>query len=190
MVDLRTPSSPYSTLWSTTSATPVRRKGGQDRSPPSPKARSSLWPSSLGGPGSPARGTSTATLRAACALPSPPCQTAPSSTAAYAPTQSSSRLSSCIWRPFWRYESAPMRHWTARRCPSGTVSVEGMDGLRATPTSDGPTASDGTRALACSPPQRPHRGHHRVLLWGRQYRRPADGRNLLRCAMPPEPQAL
>jgi hypothetical protein len=56
MLDLRTPSSPYSTSWSTISAT----TGGQKEDPlpkhPSPRARSLLWPSSLVGGASPARG--------------------------------------------------------------------------------------------------------------------------------------
>src|SRR5918994_5689816 len=58
-----TPSSPHSTLRWTTSATLNRQKSGPAPNPPSPKARSSPWPSSPGGPALPASGTSTATPR-------------------------------------------------------------------------------------------------------------------------------
>ena len=46
MVDLRTPSSPHSTLWSTTFASPDHREGDLLPTHPSPKARSSPSPSS------------------------------------------------------------------------------------------------------------------------------------------------
>src|SRR5215217_2548233 len=42
---------------------------------------------------------------------------------------------------------------TARRCPFWMPSVVGMAGLQEMPTSAGPTASDGTKASACSPLQ-------------------------------------
>src|SRR5215217_7132950 len=51
-----TPSSPHFTLWSTTFASPARRKENPVPKPPSPQeVRSSPSPSSPGGPGSPAR---------------------------------------------------------------------------------------------------------------------------------------
>jgi hypothetical protein len=46
-------------------------------------------------------------------------------------------------------------------------------------TSAGPTASDGTKASACSPLRIPP-GRHRLLFWGRIHRRPATGGDLLR----------
>jgi len=39
--------------------------------------------------------------------------------------------------------------WIARRCLLETVSAEGMGGWLGRPTLDGPTAWDGTKALAC-----------------------------------------
>jgi hypothetical protein len=92
-----TPSSPHFTLRLTTSATPIRQKSDPAPKPPSPKARSSPSPSSPGGRGLPASGTSTATLRPTCSMPSLPCPLARSSTAWCAPVPSSSRLSSCTW---------------------------------------------------------------------------------------------
>src|SRR5215204_4342593 len=92
-----TPSSPHFTLRSMSSATPIRQEGDPAPKPPSPKARSSPSPSSPGGPASPASGTSTATPRPTCSMPSLPCLVAHSSTAWCAPVPSSSRLSSCTW---------------------------------------------------------------------------------------------
>ena len=43
----------------------------------------------------------------------------------------------------------------ARRCPPETVNAQDMDGLLDRPTSDGPTAWDGTKAFLCSPLQIP-----------------------------------
>src|SRR5215203_83130 len=64
MLDLRTPSSPYFTSsWMTSASLTPPNSDAPDRQPPSPRANSSPSPSSLGGRGSPAKGTSTATLR-------------------------------------------------------------------------------------------------------------------------------
>src|ERR687898_1288635 len=59
-----TPSSPYSTSsWMTSASLTPPNSDAPDRQPPSARANSSPWPSSLGGRGSPARGTSTAMAR-------------------------------------------------------------------------------------------------------------------------------
>src|SRR5215216_1022663 len=95
-----TPSSPHCTLWSTTSATPIYQQRhylrSQAREHPCVQARSSPWPSSLGGAVSLASGTSTATQGPLCAMLFPPCQIARSSTAWCVTTRSSSKLSWCI----------------------------------------------------------------------------------------------
>src|SRR5215207_8796594 len=65
------------------------------------QARSSPWPSSLGGDASVASGTSTATQGPACAMLFPPCQIAHSATASCAATRSSSSVSSCTWSLCW-----------------------------------------------------------------------------------------
>jgi hypothetical protein len=88
-----------------------------------------------------------------CAMLFPLCQIARSSTASSAITRSSSKPSWCIWSLSWTLKGLLTKLWIARRCPSGTVSVEDMDGWPVVQTSDGPTAWDGMRALACSPPQ-------------------------------------
>jgi len=92
-----TPSSPDFTLRWTTSATPSRQPRSQVREHPCVRARSSPWPSSLGGAASLASGTSTATRRALCAALFLPCRIARSSTAWCAPTRNSSSVSSCTW---------------------------------------------------------------------------------------------
>src|SRR5215203_499247 len=62
-------------------------------------------------------------------------------------------FSPCPWRAFTRtHQSTLTKLWTARRCPSGTVSVEGADGSPATLTLVGPIVWDGMRAFVCSPP--------------------------------------
>ncbi len=81
MLDLRTPSSPHSTSWSTTSATPSRQKEGPLRRHRSPKVKCLPWPSSPVGLASRARGIPIATHRATCAMLSPPCPIVRSSTA-------------------------------------------------------------------------------------------------------------
>src|SRR5918994_2029094 len=76
-----TPSSPYSTSsWMTSASLTPPNSDAPDRQPPSPRAKSSPWPSSLGGRGSPARGTSTATLKPISEQHSLLSQTVPSST--------------------------------------------------------------------------------------------------------------
>jgi hypothetical protein len=56
----------------------------------------------------------------------------------------------CTWRRFWALGDVPTKPWTAPRCPSGTRSEGAKDGWPDRPTSDGPTAWDGTRDSACS----------------------------------------
>src|SRR5918997_6230344 len=56
----------YVTAWMTSASLTPPNSDAPDCQPPSARAKSSLWPSSLGGRGSPARGTSTATLRPIC----------------------------------------------------------------------------------------------------------------------------
>jgi hypothetical protein len=107
-------------------------------------------PSSPGGPGSPARGTSTAMPRLTCATLSLPCLTARSLTASCVCTPNSSKPSCCIWRLFCRRESVLTNRWTARRCLFGTPSAGGQDGWPGMPTSVGAIVWDGMRALACS----------------------------------------
>src|SRR5215211_1369576 len=76
-----TPSSPYSTSsWMTSASLTPPNSDAPDPQPPSVRAKSSPWPSSLGGRGSPARGTSTATLRHISEQHSLLSQTVPSST--------------------------------------------------------------------------------------------------------------
>ena len=95
MVDLRTPSSPHSTLWSTTSATPARKQSSlPDPMPRSVPARSSLSPSSPDGLASGANGTSTAMQAPACEMPFLPCPIVRNSTALCATTSISHRGSS------------------------------------------------------------------------------------------------
>ena len=74
-----------------------------------------------------------------CATPSLPCQIVRSSTASCATTPSSSKLSSCTWSLCWTPESLLTKLWIARRCPSGTASVGGMDGWPVVQILDGPT---------------------------------------------------
>src|SRR5215210_5978537 len=76
-----TPSSPYSTSsWMTSASLTPPNSDAPDRQPPSPRAKSSPWPSSLGGRRFPARGTSTAMLRPISEQHSLLSQTVPSST--------------------------------------------------------------------------------------------------------------
>jgi hypothetical protein len=87
--------------------------------------------------------------RCLCNAYSPPCQIARNSTARCAPTQSSSRLSSCTLSLSWRCKGVLIltKLWIARRCLLQTVSAQDMDGWLGRLTSDGPTALDGTYRL-------------------------------------------
>jgi hypothetical protein len=64
-----------------------------------------------------------------------------------------------------------------------------MDGLLEMPTSDGPTAWDGTYRLFSADRYRSHRSHHGFLLWSRLHRRSTDGGDLLRRKSPTTLQA-
>jgi hypothetical protein len=64
-------------------------------------------------------------------------------------TELIAKLSSCTWSFCWTPESLLTKLWIARLCLSETVSVEGMDGWPVVQILDGPTAWDGTKALAC-----------------------------------------
>src|SRR5215207_2003066 len=76
-----TPSSPYSTSsWMISASLTPSNSDAPDRQPPSPRAKSSPSPSSPGGRGSPARGTSTATLKPISEQHSLLSRTVPSST--------------------------------------------------------------------------------------------------------------
>src|SRR5215203_2117908 len=89
-----TPSSPYSTLWSTTSASlRLPNSDALDHQPPSARARSSPSPSSPAGRDSLAKGTSTAMPRPICEERSLPSRTVPNSTASCASTPPPSRRS-------------------------------------------------------------------------------------------------
>src|SRR5919112_1486582 len=80
-----TPSSPHSSSSSTIFASlGPPNSAPPDRRPPSARARSSPSLSSPAGPGSPAKGTSTATPRHICEERSLPCPTVPNSTASCA----------------------------------------------------------------------------------------------------------
>ena len=155
MVDLRTPSSPHSTLWSTTSATPARKQSSlPDPMPRSVPARSSLSPSSPDGLASGANGTSTAMQAPACEMPFLPCPIARNSTALCATTSISHRGSSLapgggdVKAQRCSYEALDR----ARRCPSGMQSAEAKDGWPVVQTSDGAIAWDGRRVSVCSWP--------------------------------------
>ena len=178
-----TPSSLHSTSSSTTSATPGRRKGGSAPGHPSPTLRSLPWSSSLGGAASAASATSSATLDGACTRPSPPCPIARSSTGWCARGWVSSRRSPCTWRSCRIPKTPPAtKLWTPRPCRFATRSAEAReDGSPATPSSGGPTAWGGTKALACSSPSI-RRGGYRLGLRLRFHQGPAVGRNLLRPA--------
>ena len=110
-----------------------------------------LWPSSPGGAASPARGTSTAT-------PKPPARRLPH-TANSPPVQPARALLYGTHRadrlapgdPPWGAGVPPTRRSIARRCPLGTASAGARGGWPDMRTSVGPTASDGTKASACSP---------------------------------------
>jgi DNA-binding NarL/FixJ family response regulator len=89
-----TPSSPHFTSWSTIFASLIGAYGADPvLMPPSVVARSSPSLSSPAGPGSPAKGTPTATPRHICEERSLPFQTVPSSTASRAPMREPSRRS-------------------------------------------------------------------------------------------------
>ncbi len=85
----------------------------------------------------------------------PTLPTRPSPTASCAPVRDSSSRSSCTWRPSLGRGSAPTRRSIARRCPPGTASAGARGGWPSTPTSVGPTPSDGMKASAYSPPRIP-----------------------------------
>ena len=108
-----TPSSPHSTSWPTTFASPICQQRqhlrSQARKLHCVQARSSPWPCSPGGAASLASGTSTATQGGACAALFLPCQIARSSTAWCAPTQRSSKLSSCTWSLCWTGKDVSLR---------------------------------------------------------------------------------
>src|SRR5919106_2441275 len=136
-----TPSSPHSTLWSTTSASPTSpNRDAPAPRPPSPRVRLLSWLSSPAGLDSPASETSTATPRDISEAPSPPCPTARSSTGSCAPVQTRSRRWPCTWRGSWKVRSLLTRPWTPRRCPFAMRNAGDVDGLPDGPTSAGPTA--------------------------------------------------
>ncbi len=88
------PSSPHFTSWSTTIASPARRKGSPVPKLPSTQVRLSPSPSLHVRAVSPVRGTYIASPQLTCGTPSLPAR---SSTAVCAPAPSSSRLSPCTW---------------------------------------------------------------------------------------------
>ena len=139
-----------------------------------------------------ARGTSIATPTPNCAMPSPPCPTARSSTAWYAPTSASSRLSSFVLHlvallqtppkcPYQALDSSAMPTRDAKRRGHGWLAGQADIGWSN-------TIGWYLWASPCSPRSIPRGSHNRLLFRGRLQRRPAPGRDLLRRKGPTEPQ--
>src|SRR5215204_6583560 len=151
-----TPSSPYSTLSQTTSATPIRQKRGPARSPPS--EREGCGPDLFARWG---RFSSErdfyryAEARLRDAFP-----TLPDRSQFNRLVRShvglleafTSHLAALLGA---RKSSLFTKHWIAPRCPLGTPSAGSTDGSPGVPTSVGVIAWDGTRGSGCSPPSTP-----------------------------------
>src|SRR5215203_5152133 len=188
-----TPSSPYSTSWSTTSASPARKQS----STPDPRlrsvpARSSPSPSSPGAPASPAKGISILTRAVACAMPFPLCPTALKVQPAGTPQPEPHRGGSLA--PGGRDEGPQMFLPSPGQlgdAPFRDANRRGQGWLAGSAyTSDGPTAWDGRRASACSGPSTPQASSRASASLRRFHRRPASGRDVLRAALSAEPLAF